>query len=289
MQNSQCIAVPDVLTGGVEAVEILLSALSRVEADRSAILDLDDVRFVYPYGAALLFSACRHVARLTGTPVQLRSLRQDVHAYLRRIDFFREPAAVAYSLDTFDEANDLGRSTASSNVLELVTIATPSDVYSVSNRARRILDYWLHGVSHDIDQIVTMIAETCSNVIDHSQDCGVVTIQKYDYGAYAEVKLAICDLGVGIRGSLSAVHPGLRDSCAGYIKRALSGLSARVTNRGGQGLGAILRIMQANAGDLCIRSETGLVRLGTQGGILAQDNLIPFPGTQIAITFRSSA
>ena len=88
---------------------------------------------------------------------------------------------------------------------------------------------------------------------------GLVMIQKYDYGHYIEVKLAIADLGVGIRGSLIAAHSDLQDTCSGYIQRALAGLSSRTGPRGGHGLGAISRIATTSGGSLHIRSETGLV------------------------------
>ena len=91
---------------------------------------------------------------------------------------------------------------------------------------------------------------------------------------------------MGIRRSLLAKYDRINDTCAGYIKRALEGLSARPGERGGQGLGAIQRIATGSGGSLHIRSETGSI-FAQASGMKAQDDLSFFPGTQIAITFHS--
>lgn len=249
---------------------------------------MDDVSFVHPYGAVMLLGLCRYLGRVTHFPLRLINIRHDVHAYLRRIDFFESAETNAYTTDPFSEAEDYSRSAASSGVLELVQTRTAADIYQIVGSARRILAYWLNGAHHEIDQIVTMLAEVCGNAVDHSRDVGFVMIQKYDHRQYVEVKLAIADLGIGIRESLTAVHTDLRDSSAGYIRQALSGLSSRVGPRGGQGLPAISRIATASGGSLHIRSETGLVQIFGTGAITAHDNLPYFPGTQIGITFRSN-
>ena len=101
------------------------------------------------------------------------------------------------------------------------------------------------------------------------------------------MRLAISDLGMGIRRSLSTAHPDVTDTCSGYIMRAIQGLTSRPGGRGGQGLGAIYRIVGADGGSLFIRSETGCVKAGVQSTLTLQDGLTFFPGTQVAITFRS--
>lgn len=111
-------------------------------------------------------------------------------------------------------------------------------------------------------------------------------IQKYDRWSYVEIALAISDLGKGVRRSLVDRHGDVADTAAGYIERALGGLSARPGERGGQGLDAIRRIAVASGGNFFIRSETGGV-LSTATGAIAHDALAFFPGTQLSITFRS--
>ena len=288
MDAPHVIFLPNALGGGVESTESILATLAAVKICPTTIA-MGDVRFVHPYGAVVLFTACLQLSRATGYPVGLAGLRLDVHAYLRRIDFFNKATPLVYAIDPFDPLNDLSRSSASSNVLELIQVVTKADVYEMSNRARRILTHWLHDASYDIDQVVTVLAEVCSNVVDHSQSCGYVVIQKYNHGHYVEVQLAISDLGVGIRGSLTRVYGNLEETGAGYIWRAVNGLSSRSGERGGQGLAAIRRIATGSGGSLSIRSGTGFVRMTPNGGVNSHDGLAFFPGTQAAIVFRGRA
>lgn len=249
-------------------------------------LDLSNVSFVCPYGAVILLDACRYLANRTGQAVRVRTIQPDVHAYLRRIDFFERAGEAVHVLDQFDPIQDFSRSSMSSSVLELAPVACSLDIYGVGTRARRILRSWLSSDAYNIDQIVNLLSEACSNVVDHSGESGVLAIRKYDRSRYVEVQLAISDLGVGIRSSLTVVHGDLSETTAGYIYRALTGLSARRYGRGGHGLGVIQRIATSSGGNLYIRSETGGVQADTTG-VTRRDDLTFFPGTQLAISFRS--
>lgn len=280
------ITVPNVLKGTPETAETFLSQINEVRPNRCVILDLSHVTWICPYGAVLLLGACQHLAQLGCGMVSVTAIQGNVHAYLRRIDFFKRVDEVAYTPDLFDEMKDWSRSEASSNVLELVPISVSSDVYQIKDRARNILGYWLNNASYDIDQIIILLAEACSNVVDHSHNVGVVTIQKYERESYVYIELAISDLGVGIQRSLVTTHGDLSDTNAGYINHALGGLSARSSGHIGQGLGAIQRIVMASGGSLSLRSGTGYVQVQATGQT-ERDRLAFFPGTQVAITFRS--
>jgi hypothetical protein len=280
------IAVPDSLGEVPEAVERLFATPHASSPGGPIALDLTSVTWIRPYGAICLFAVCRYLKQLTHRPVRLTGIQSNIHAYLRRIDFFKCGTETSYTTDPFNSIDDLGRSTSSSNVLELFPIRVHKDVYEVAARARHILAYWLGSTSYDLDNIVILLSEACSNIVDHSGDTGIVTIQKYDRRHCIDVDLAIGDLGQGIRRSLMAVHGVVSDTCAGYIEQALAGLSARPGKRGGQGLGAIRRIVTDSEGSLHIRSEVGSVQ-AQASGTTVRDGLYFFPGTQIAITFRS--
>jgi len=285
--SESSIIVSDSLCGMPDTVEMLFTLLGGPSIRGSIALDLAPVTWIHPYGAISILGSCRYLRQLTRKPVRLTGLQTHIHAYLRRIDFFKYDPETVYTTDLFHSSCELGRSSSSSNVLELFPIRTSEDVYAVAARARRILTYWFDkNSSYNIDKIVTLLAEACSNIVDHSGDTGVVIVQKYDHKHYVEIKLAISDLGRGIRQSLIAVHGELSNTFTGYIEQALAGLSARSGQKGGQGLGAIQRIATENGGSLYIRSEMGSV-LAQATGTVAQDNLCFFPGTQIAITFRS--
>ncbi len=287
LSSDRIIIVPNVLGGSPDDAEGLLVLLAAAIPNQSITLNLDAVRWISPYGATLLLGTCRYLAQVAGQPVHLTAVRDNVHAYLRRINFFEQTANVAFTSTVFDETYEFGRRAASPNVLELVPVQTHRDVYLISGRARTILECWLNGVQYDTDQIVSLIAEACSNVVDHSLDRGIVSIQKYDHQQYVDIELAISDLGQGIRQSLVATHGNLMaTTCTGYIRLALDGTSARAPGRGGQGLGAMQRIATASGGFLSIRSETGKVEVHMHG-YEVRDQLPFFPGTHIAITFRS--
>ncbi len=283
MRNT--IYVPDALGGTPDTVETFLSLITVAHKRHRIVLDLSAVTWICPYGAAILLEACRHLAKLSGFSVQIEELRKDVHAYLRRIDFFEYVNGIAYTKDPFDDSDDWSRKSDSTSVLELVSVSEQSDIFDVGRRARQILQYWLGSESQDIDRIISLLAEACSNVVDHSTDVGAVTVQKYEHHHYVDVELAISDLGIGICKSLSSVHGEIADTVSGYIDKALNGWSAR-KGRGGQGLGAIQRIATKSGGSLYIRSETGSL-LARPGGIKKKDELAFFPGTQVAIKFRS--
>ena len=281
------IVVPDALGESPDVVERLFAVLHASSTGGPIALDLTSVNWIRPYGAISLLGICRYLKQFTHGPVRLTGLQNHIHAYLRRIDFFKCGTETVYTSDPFNSADDLGRSTSSSNVLELFSIRVHEDIYEVAARARHILAYWLGGTSYDIDNIVILLSEACSNIVDHSGDAGIVTIQKYDRKHCIDVNLAIGDLGRGIRQSLMAVHGAVSDTFAGYIEQALAGLSARPGERGGQGLGTIRRIATESGGSLHIRSEMGSV-LAQASGTTARDGLYFFPGTQIAIIFRST-
>lgn len=275
---------PNLLGGNPTTVDRILEVIVPDRCADSIELDLASVSWVCPYGAALLLSYCRAQAMETGCPVQLRHLQPAIHAYLERIDFFAFDVAVHD--ESLAPAARLSRSPASSNVVEMYRIRMHRDVYDVTGRARRVLEAWFQAAPGAIDSIVSLLSEACANIVDHSDDWGIVTVQKYERGAYADVELAISDLGQGIRQSLLNRYPHLHESASGFLKRALEGLSARAGSRGGQGLGAMQRIATGSGGLLHIRSGTASV-LARQGTILPHEGLPAFPGTHVAIRFRS--
>jgi len=281
------ILVPNVLGAKPELIEELYTLITTAPLGGSIVLNMSAVTWINPYGATSLLGVCRFLKQRAHEPVRLTGLRKDVHAYLRRIDFFERGYEIVLPTDRFDPCNDFGRSSVSSNVLELFPIRVQRDVYTVASRGRYILTSWLGNAASDIDRVVNLIAEACSNIVDHSCDRGTVMIQKYEHASFIDIELAISDLGKGIRKTLLAKHGNISDTCSGFIERALDGLSARPDGRGGQGLGAIQRIAIKSGGTLHVRSELGSVWTEPTGKV-HRDDLPFFPGTHIAIKFRSN-
>jgi len=284
---AKSILVPNVLGKNPDEIEELFTLLTNSSRYESNILDMSSVTWIHPYGAISLLGICRYLSHLTQEPVRLVGLQRNIHAYLRRIDFFACDNGSVTAMDRFNPTDDFGRNPSSSSVLELIPIRSYQDVYLFASRARPILSSWLSN-NDDIDRIITLVSEACGNIVAHSGKSGTTMIQKYERASSTDIELAISDLGQGIRQSLLAQHETLSDTDSGFITRAINGLSGRPDASRGQGLGAIQDIAIKSGGSLHIRSEKGSVRT-TASERAARDDLSFFPGTHIAITFCSTS
>jgi anti-sigma regulatory factor (Ser/Thr protein kinase) len=289
MHGEIVLALPNVLGRSPRNLETFLPSVwsSREPSDQSIALDLRDVRWVCPYGALLLVQVCALLAQSTGHAVRITGMQPDIHAYLRRIDFFLAAGDSAFTEDPC-EGENLSRRPASTNVLELTHIGGSGDIAQAMDHARRILAYWLSASDDHIGRVMTLISESCSNIVQHSGATGWIVIQKYDRTSQGlvAVELAIGDLGKGIRASLREVHGEVASETSEYIGRALSGMSARGVGAVGQGLGAMRDTAVGSGGHLFIHSGNG--RLWVNGtGIDADDDSVVLPGTQLALRFCS--
>lgn len=278
------IKVPHVLGDSPHSSEGLYRSFSPMPS-RPIELDLSNVRWVCPYGAIVLATLCQILSEATSEPVLLSGLRTAVHAYLQRLHFFDITADTAQVAEELPSYAAYDSAPTSLNILELTPIEAYSDIYNVVSRVRSILEHWLGPSSTDLDRIVSLISESCSNVVDHSGTRGLITIQKYEHGSHVDVHLAIGDVGQGIAQTLADAHGPVASSDTEYIRRALAGMSSRSGPRGGHGLRTIQSIVVPNGGGLYIRSGTGLVE-ATSAGLKTYADLTAIDGTQLAITFR---
>lgn len=282
----QIISIPDVLGKHPHDVESAFTNLASISKGRQVSLDLSEIRWVCPYGVVMLAGICQTYWNSTGKSVKIERLNPEIHKYFHRIKFFQCLGDMAFINETLDPSLHYHRSEASNRVLDLVNIVRDEDIIEFGKNARRILEHWLQDSKQDIDNIITVLSESCSNIVEHSESSGIVTIQKYLHSEFVKVEIAVCDLGIGIQQSLTNRHGSIADSNAGYIRCALDGETARASKLGGNGLTAISRIALRSGGSLFIRSHSASVEVGNQG-IIARESLVPFPGTQIAITFFS--
>jgi hypothetical protein len=287
---ARVIQVPDALGGEPDRVEIFLAAVqgSSWSPGDVPVLDLSGVTWVRPYGAMQLLLCCEEVAAVAGHPVRLRGLHQDVHAYLRRINFSLAAAGAAAIADSFDDSKDFARTQTSFTVLELTRIATQADVWAVVARAQRILARWLALSPTDAELVCGLITEACNNIVYHSDTTGWMLVQKYkrDTAGVVDVELAIGDGGVGIRRTLEAVHGPIANNDSGFIVGAVKGLTRRGVSETGQGLPQMRVTATGTGGYLFVRSGHGRA-LATREHTQPLDHLQPSPGTQVAMRFRS--
>ena len=281
------IAIPDCLNGDPRRVEQAISALYTDHwlPGTRPVLDLAAVSFVRPYGAVQLLGACVRLAGATGRMVELRNIRLPVHAYLRRVNFFTSVPNVVITHNPFNSADELSRSPASTNVLELHPIALPSDITAAVEAADRILKYWLSHSLKDRGRVIDLVSEACNNVVEHSDGTGWVVAQKYERQGVA-VELAIADDGIGIPGSLERARGRVASADSEYITKAIKGLSSKRPQKS-VGLPTMRTTTGTSGGYLFIRSSQGEV-MARDGRFLPRVRSVVVPGTQLAMCFESS-
>ena len=94
-------------------------------------------------------------------------------------------------------------------LLEITPIERANDIHyivgRVRDRAQAILATHLHYDDRAINGFIVALSEVCQNIIEHSENKGFVGIQKYRFPKLNRnvVKIAVMDIGIGFRKSLS--------------------------------------------------------------------------------------
>jgi len=260
-------------------------------------MDLGRMRFVDPYGMIGLLEIGRYLKDRGDQPQILLPRREEVVKYMDRMDFFKASSGIyqiTHSVPWPEER--FFRSRRSDVLLEVTPIKGTDDIHviveEVESRAESILRSNLNYDSRAIYLFVVALSEICQNIPEHSQDMGFVGIQKYFFGRRLGknvVKIAVMDLGIGIKESLteryaSSFGPDWNDFQA--ISLALFQGASRFSDPGrGHGLSEVRKLAQRWNGKISIRSGTARLVLNPSWDSSAehQTNLSPFPGTLISI------
>jgi anti-anti-sigma regulatory factor len=259
-------------------------------------IDLEQVRFVDPYGMVGLLALARFLRQRDFTPVLLLPRSDEVMKYLDRMNFSRHAEQLcAIDLTTLWPDGEYSRSAHSDVLLEITPITRSEDIHyivdRVRERAQMILSQNLHYEQGAIDGFVVALSEVCQNIPEHSEDVGYVAIQKYFYGRRLGknvVKIAVMDLGVGFRASLAPKYAARAAEWTDVkaLRLAMFEGASRYDDPGrGQGLSAVRRFIERWQGKLMIRSGSARLGLSPTWDRTAtrQTQLIPFPGTQVSI------
>jgi hypothetical protein len=247
-------------------------------------LDLQGLVFLCPTAQAVVAAASRRIIdeglTLQGSNVFFPAARM-VRQYLSRMDFFRPivgdmeedferraPAGFR-PLQHFDEQDGCYR--AARELKDAVTEACHLD--------EKVASAALH----------VCLAELAENVLFHagSRHGGFAAAQGWKRKAMVEV--AIVDMGVGIRSSLTnnAAYADIRDDVSA-IERALEPMVTATPNRNtGLGLSLTRFLLRRNGGQLMVRSGEGAVYAG-----FAEESRMcapAFPGTIVSLTARTDA
>ncbi len=258
---------------------------------KSSFIDLHDALFIDPYGMVGLLEM-GEILKSKGIRKTLYLPRsEEVLKYLERMDFFifadkyftLEPSGPQIS-------GKYLRSSYSDVLLEITPIEKSDDIHfivgKVKERAHTILANHLNYGEKAINGFIVALSEVCQNIIEHSEKKGFVGIQKYRFQNINKnvVKIAVMDIGIGFRSSLSERFV-LRSDLHSIEKALIEGASRYADKGRGHGLAAVKRFVEQWNGKLSIRSGTAKLSILPKWarGRKKELNLSAFPGAQINI------
>jgi len=286
LQHTIIIKNEDILGGSVTDVESFYTQVAQAPPARQYSLDMAAVSFVRSYGAMALINAARQLWQRSGAPLLLKNLRPNVHSYL---NFMRLFELGGDFLQAATEAPQLWQPESSSpDHLQLTYVTGAASVEAIVTRAQDIYSHWLQASNYS--NLMSVISELGANIYQHSGDArGGILMQKIQSGTRdrVEVRLAVSDLGQGIRRSLSARHKGIGLEPLDYLRAALQGKSARASGRGGMGLRTVDQFVRTVGGYWWLRSETAAIFREGSGQVREYANLVDVPGVQIAVELHA--
>ncbi len=256
---------------------------------RSDRIDLRKISFIDPFGMLALLEI--------GELCQLEDVKKtivlpdsgEVCRYLDRMDFFSH-ARRNFFLEPVLSVPASQRPADSDVLLEITPIERSNDIHyiagKVRERAQAILETHLHYDERAINGFIVALSEVCQNIIEHSENKGFVGIQKYRFPKLNRnvVKIAVMDIGVGFRKSLSARFK-LRGDLEAIDRALLHGASRHEDEGRGHGLAAVRRFVTQWDGRISIRSGTARLSIipAWARGKEQERGLTAFPGAQIHI------
>lgn len=282
-----------------ESFEPLLAELIEADPGRGdeVLLDCSGLQFIDPFGMVGLLELGRLLAARGARSSLKAPVSEDVVSYLERMEFFAHaPAHFELRRQEVLFPAMPSRSSASDVLLEITPVEGSRDVHqvveTVRERARLILHRHLRYSREAVDGFCVSLAEVCQNIVEHSEDAGLVGIQKYFFARRLgrnAVKIAVMDLGVGIRRSLEgklATQFGQAWGDLLALERAFFHGASRYDDVGrGHGLAAVRRFVVRWKGKLVLRSGTARLSLVPPWarGVAKAEGLPYFPGTQLAM------
>jgi hypothetical protein len=275
-QNLSAVSCDDVLKD--------LEAFWTQRKEDNIVLDLSGLGFVDPYGMGMLCLIGRHLSTRYWDITCRLPADPDIESYLTRMKVFE--ALTSYV--TVAGTPQTGRPPVhNESLLEVIAIEQHTDIEQVLGvieaRVVSILSEELHYTVREITGFKNVVAELCHNILNHSGDKGFVVAQRYINHKLRKkfAIIGVCDLGMGIRKSLSVRHDVSQWSHGQAIKMAVQKAFSRGDTRG-LGLYIVQQICQENGGSLHIRS--GDERVYIRGDRTWVHPSAMFPGTQVSIT-----
>ncbi len=254
-------------------------------------INLEEVSFIDPYGMVGILEIGELLkSKGIQKPMYLPK-SEEVLKYLERMDFFKFAGGYFTLKPSQPQISEKYlRSSYSDVLLEITPIEKSDDIHfivgKVKDRAHSILEKHLHYDERAINGFIVALSEVCQNIIEHSETKGFVGIQKYHFQNMNKnvVKIAVMDIGIGFRMSLSERF-SLKNDLEAIEKALLHGASRYAEKGRGHGLAAVRRFVNQWNGKLSIRSGTAKLSIipAWAWGKEKELNLTHFPGSQINI------
>ena len=257
------------------------------------LFDARHLRWIDPLGLVGLLAAGSVAARSGELPVFQAPENPDVASYLTRMRFFEHARGV------FELSSPARRGTQAENsdiLLEITRVESHVDIHEVVDkvnaRAMAILSRRLNYPLRESAQFSVVLSEGCQNIVEHSESFGWVATQTY--GRIPEldrrvVKIAVVDLGIGFKGSLSnelAARHGEQWNDGKALEAAFMHGLTRFHDPGrGQGLKQIRKNVARWDGRISLRSGTARINQipSWDTSPPLEEDLPYFPGAQIGI------
>jgi anti-sigma regulatory factor (Ser/Thr protein kinase) len=268
------------------------------EGDGRVLLDARHLRFADPFGMLGMLAVGQYVKRSGEQAILQLPDEADVVGYMARMDFFDHARDLFEIHGATKRKKAEDANTSSDVLLEITAVNSHQDVHAVvdrvNNRAITILTTQLNYPRPQAAQFSTILSEVTQNIVEHAEAGGWVATQTYTYkkrlGGRRVVIIAVMDLGIGFKASLTSAHATRfadRWSDATALESAfMHGLSRFHDPGRGQGLQQIRRNVNRWGGRFSIRSGTARIAdvpEWDEGSPMDQD-LAYLPGAQICIT-----
>ncbi len=259
--------------------------------NESSIIDLQDITFIDPYGMVGILEIGELLKSGNIQKTLYLPESEEVLKYLERMDFFKFADNYFKLEPSKPEISEKYRRSSYSDVLlEITPIEKSDDIHfivgKVKERANAILKKHLHYDERAINGFIVALSEVCQNIVEHSEKKGFVGIQKYHFQNLNKnvVKIAVMDIGVGFKKSLSERF-SLKNDFEAIEKALLHGASRYADEGRGHGLAAVRRFVNQWNGKISIRSGTARLSIIPEWswGKEKETKLSYFPGSQINI------
>ena len=254
-------------------------------------IDLKEASFIDPYGMVGILEIGELLKSEGIKKTIYLPKSEEVLKYLERMDFFKFADSYFNLKPPKPKLSEKYlRSSYSDVLLEITPIEKSDDIHfivgKVKDRANAILKRHLNYDERAINGFIVALSEVCQNIIEHSETKGFVGIQKYHWQNMNKnvVKIAVMDLGIGFKKSLSERFP-LKNDFEAIEKALLHGASRYADTGRGHGLAAVRRFVNQWNGKISIRSSTAKFSIipDWSWGKSKEINLTHFPGSQINI------